>query len=74
MGRYIRRVDDIVRDKRKGGLIFGQSGDVNRDVTITQGSLWWGRTEYPISAFDTSGVDTFDTYSAGGQEATGVSQ
>lgn len=74
MGRYIRRVDDIQRDKRKGGLIFGQSGDANRDVTMTQGSLWWGRTEYLITAFDTSGADTFETYSAAGQEATGVSQ
>ena len=73
MGRYIRHVDDIVRNKRKGGLIFGQSSDANRDVTITEGQLEWGRTSYPISAFDTSGADTFDTYSAGGQEATGVS-
>ena len=73
MGRYIRHVDDIVRNKRKGGLIFGQSGDANRDVTVTEGQLEWGRTSYPISAFDTSGADTFDTYSAGGFEATGVS-
>ena len=73
-GRFIRRVLGVSRDIRKGGLIFGQSGDVNRDVTVTTGSLWWGRTEYPIPAFDTSGADTFDTYSAGGQEATGVSQ
>ena len=74
MGRYTRRVDDVVRDRRKGGLLFDQSGDANRDVTVTAGSLWWGRTEYPIAAFDTSGADTFDTYSAGGQEATGASQ
>ena len=74
MGRYIRRVDDVVRDKRKGGLLFGQSGNANRDVTLTQGSLWWGRTEYPIPNFDTSGADTFDTYITTGQAATGVSQ
>ena len=73
MGRYIRHVDDVVRNRRKGGLIFGQSGDANRDVTITEGQLEWGRTSYPIPAFDTSGADTFDTYSAGGVEATGVS-
>lgn len=73
-GRFVRRVFGISRDQRKGGLIFGQSGDANRDVTVTAGSLWWGRTEYAIAAFDTSGADTFDTYSAGGQEATGVSQ
>jgi len=73
MGRYIRHVDDVVRNRRKGGLIFGQSGDANRYVTITAGQLEWGRTSYPIPAFDTSGADTFDTYSAGGVEATGVS-
>ncbi len=73
-GRFIRRVLGVSRDIRKGGLIFGQSGDANRDVTVSAGSLWWGRTEYPIAAFNTAGADTFDTYSAGGQEATGASQ
>ncbi len=73
LGRYIRRVDDVVRNRRKGGLVFGQSGDVNRFVTISEGQLEWGRTSYPIPAFNTSGANTFDTYSAGGQEATGVS-
>jgi hypothetical protein len=73
MGRYTRHVDDVVRNRRKGGLIFGESGDVNRYVTITAGQLEWGRTSYPIPTFNTSGADTFDTYSAGGQEATGVS-
>ncbi|KKM60797.1 hypothetical protein LCGC14_1538220 [marine sediment metagenome] len=73
MGRYIRHVDSVVRNRRKGGLLFGESADVNRFVTVTAGQLEWGRTSYPIPAFDTSGADTFDTYSAGGQEATGVS-
>ncbi len=73
MGRYIRHVDDVVRNRRKGGLLFGESGDVNRFVTVTEGQLEWGRTSYPIPTFNTSGADTFDTYSAGGQEATGVS-
>ncbi len=73
MGRYIRHVDSVVRNRRKGGLLFGESADVNRFVTLTTGQLEWGRTSYPIPAFDTSGADTFDTYSAGGQEATGVS-
>lgn len=74
MGRYIRRVEGIKRDTRKGGLIFGQSGDANRDLTMTAGSLWWGRTEYSASAVDTSGADTFFTYSAGGQEDAAASQ
>ncbi len=73
-GRFIRRVHGITRDKRKGGLIMGQSGDANRDVTMTEGILWWGRTEYPESSFDTSGADTFITYSAGGQEDATASQ
>jgi hypothetical protein len=73
-GRFIRRVFGLSRDKRKGGLIFGQSGDANRDVSVTSGSIWWGRTEYPISTFNTSGADTFSTYSAGGQEEAAASQ
>lgn len=73
MGRYIRHVDDVVRNRRKGGLIFGESGDANRFVTVTAGQLEWGRTSYPIAAFNTSGADTFDTYTANGQVATGVS-
>ncbi len=73
-GRFIRRVEGISRDVRRGGLIFGESGDANRDVTVTTGSLWWGRTEYIISALDTSGADTFFTYSASGQENATASQ
>lgn len=74
-GRFIRRVHGITRDKRKGGLIFGQSGDVNRDVSMTAGMLWWGRTEYTITAFNTSSAtDTFQTYSASGQEDIAASQ
>ncbi len=73
-GRFIRRVHGISRDKRKGGLIMGQSGDANRDVTFSSGSLWWGRTEYIITSFNTSGADTFPTYSANGQEAASASQ
>lgn len=74
MGRYIRRVEGINRDRRKGGLILGQSGDANRDLTMTAGSLWWGRTEYVMSAIDTSTADTFFTYSSAGQEDAVASQ
>lgn len=73
-GRFIRRVHGIARNNRKGGLIYGQSGDANRDVTMTAGELEWGRTTYVITSFDTSGADTFSTYSAGGQEAAAASQ
>lgn len=73
-GRFIRHVHGIIRDKRKGGLIFGQSGDANRYVTMTAGNLWWGRTEYPVASFDTSGADDFATYSASGLEDGNSSQ
>ena len=73
-GRFMRGVHGIERNKRVGGLIFGQSGDANRDVTMTSGQLEWGRTSYPMSAFDTSGADTFTIYSANGQEDAAASQ
>lgn len=73
-GRFMRGVHGIVKNQRVGGLVFGQSGDANRDVTLTAGQLEWGRTSYTISSFDTSGADTFTTYSAGGQEAATASQ
>lgn len=72
-GKFMRRFHGIVRDNRRGGLMFGQSGDANRDVSVTTGHLLWGRTDYTISAFNTSGADVFDSYSAGGQESTGNS-
>ena len=67
-GRFIRRTAGIVKDIRRGGLAYGQSGDANRDVTMSTGNIWWGRTDYTMSAFDTSGADTFVAYSAGGLE------
>ena len=72
-GRFLRRVNGISRDTRRGGLILGESGDANRDVTMTTGALWWGKTEYTISAFDTSGVDTFDSYILNSKEDTATS-
>ena len=41
---------------------------------MTAGLLWWGRTEYTVNTFDTSGADTFITYSANGQEDAVASQ
>lgn len=73
-GRFIRRVHGIERNNRLGGLILGQSGDANRDVTMTAGQLEWGRTSYVIPSFDTSGADTFFTYSASGLESSTASQ
>ncbi len=67
-GRFLRRVLGISRNNRLGGLILGQSGDANLDVTMSAGQLEWGRTSYTITPFDTSGADTFTTYSASGEE------
>ncbi|MCP5013752.1 MAG: hypothetical protein GY938_00545, partial [Ketobacter sp.] len=66
-GRFIRRVHSISYDKRRGGLMFSETG--TRNIVVTAGYLWWGRTEYPITALNTSAADTFTTYSVTGQEA-----
>jgi hypothetical protein len=52
----------VYRGEKEGGLILGESGDANRYVTVSAGSLWQGLTEFTISAFDTSGADTFRRY------------
>ena len=63
----------IARDKVVGGLIFSETG--TRNVAVSAGALWHGLTSFTIGAIDTDpggAADTFATYSAGGQEATGV--
>lgn len=59
-GRFLRRVHGITRDIRRGGLIFGETG--TRNITLTTGHLWWGRTDYTISALDTSISGSVDFY------------
>lgn len=59
-GRYIRRVFGFVRDSSVGGLIV--SGTGTRNIALSAGTLWYGRTMYNISAIDTSGAGTFATY------------
>ena len=73
-GRFIRRVHGIERDNRRGGFIVGQSEDVNRDISVSAGTMWWGRTEYPFTSFDTSGADVMQTYSISGQESSTATQ
>jgi hypothetical protein len=63
----------IARDKAVGGLIFSETG--TRNVVVSTGALWRGLTKFTIGALDTDpggAADTFDTYSADGQKATGV--
>jgi len=68
--------DYLYRDKNVGGLILGVTG--TRNPTMTEGVLWARLIEHPISAFDASGGDTFNTYyrdGAGGyNEYTGQTQ
>lgn len=59
-GRYLRRVFGFVRDSSVGGLIV--SGTGTRNIALSAGTLWYGRTMYNISAIDTSGAGTFATY------------
>lgn len=71
-GQYIRRTHGIVRDNRRGGLIFSETG--TRNVVMNLGYLWWGRTEYQIPAIDTSAADTFSSYSQVAQVASAATQ
>lgn len=48
------------RDNRLGGLILGETG--TRNITLTAGALWERLQRFEISAIDTSGADTFDSY------------
>lgn len=59
-GKMVRRTMFVSRDVRRGGLILGETG--TRDVTVTAGHLWLGRSDYTITALDTSGASTFDIY------------
>ena len=54
----------FARDNRSGGLILGESGDNNRNLTMTAGTIWEKLNQFSISAIDTSagGGDTFDRY------------
>lgn len=71
-GRFIRRVHTVTRDVRRGGLKFSETG--TRNLIMSSGHLWWGRTDYTINAINTSISDSFDTYSASGQEASAATQ
>ena len=48
------------RDNLTGGLIIGETG--SRNVTMSAGTLWERLTSFDLSAIDTSGAGTFDTY------------
>ena len=54
----------FARDNRGGGLIIGESGDGNRNITMSSGTIWEKLNEFNIGNVDTSagGGDTFDRY------------
>ncbi|KKK98695.1 hypothetical protein LCGC14_2640170, partial [marine sediment metagenome] len=73
MIQRLHQTAHIQRDNELNGNILGESGDNNRNVEVTAGAYWVGLTRFATGAFDSSGAATFDTYSAGGLEAAGVS-
>lgn len=50
----------ILRDERIGGIIVGETG--TRNITLTAGQFLSCLSEFPITAKDTSGADSFDLY------------
>lgn len=69
-------VQGIQRDRKVGGLIVSETG--TRNLILSAGKLWDKLNDYTISALDTSGTGTFETYysdGAGGwTETTGLTQ
>ncbi len=66
--KMIRRMHDtehIRRGDEDTGLILGESGDDNQNITVSAGSLWISLNKNSIDAIDTSGTDTFDRYYTG---------
>lgn len=59
-GRFLRRTQSVTYDLRRGGLVFNETG--TRNLTLSTGHLWFGRTDYTISALDTSVSGSFDIY------------
>jgi hypothetical protein len=62
----------FARDDTVGGGILGETG--TRNVTVSATTFWSRLSEFPYTAKDTSGADTFDSYSSGGLETTGDTQ
>ncbi len=50
----------LQRDEKLGGLLLSEL--VGRNISVTAGALWQRLTRFPISAINTSGVGSFDTY------------
>ncbi|OIO53618.1 hypothetical protein AUJ46_04475 [Candidatus Peregrinibacteria bacterium CG1_02_54_53] len=62
----------FARDSRDGGLMLGETG--TRNVTVSAGALWDRLNRFDLSAIDTSGSDTFDTYLGTTLDTAGATQ
>ena len=60
------------RDDELGGLILGETG--TRNITVSGGALWERLQRFIISAIDTSGADTFDSYVGTNMQYSGTNQ
>lgn len=50
----------LERDNRSGGLILSESGDGNRNLALTAGSLWDILNRFTTANINTAGTDTFE--------------
>ena len=66
------KTDPYKRADRVGGIILGETG--TRNVTVTAGELYDRVNKYIISAIDTSGADTFDSYTGATLDTAATSQ
>ncbi len=65
LAHMIERMVQTQDPVRGFGLILAESGDANRRITVTAGSIWNRLTESAIGAIDTDpggAADTFDIY------------
>jgi hypothetical protein len=72
MMHRIYETEPFAYAKRLGGGILGETG--TRNITLTATEFYDALNEFIITSKDTSGTDTFDSYSAGGLESTGNTQ
>ena len=60
VNQRFQEVDGAVRADQLGGLIIGETG--TRNVTMSEGTIWFKLNPFAIAAVDTSGSDDFDAF------------
>ena len=58
----LREINGFTRADWLGGIILGESGDNNRNISLTEGEIYFGLSEFDISAVDTAAAGTFTRY------------